>query len=114
MLPERRRAIRHRAYRPVRLQVGGEGQAIETLTKDLSTEGLRCVCPRPVPVASPVAVELMLGSGHEPVLLRGQAMWFQSISDSEQFELGLRFTEVSDQTRRRLSMFFDSLQTVPA
>jgi hypothetical protein len=114
MLQERRRTPRHRAYRPVRLHLRGEPQAIDTLTKDVSAEGLRCLSPRPVPVASLVAVELMLGSGQEPIVLHGQAIWFQTISESEQFDLGIRFLDPADQTRRRLSVFLDSLQPVPA
>ncbi|MBI4343792.1 MAG: PilZ domain-containing protein [Candidatus Omnitrophica bacterium] len=114
MTPERRLHPRARAYRPVRLHPRGSPAVIETLTKDLSVCGLRCLCPKPVPVGLPVNVELVLGQGQEPLFLEGKAVWFRTLPDSEQYDLGVSFLDLSEQKRRRLSVYFDSVAAVPA
>lgn len=101
--PERRRAPRVRTYRPVRLQFSGTARLLETLTKDLSSGGLRCLSPVSVPVASDLRVELVTFGGEAPLALAGQAVWFRTIPYSDQFELGIAFKELPQDTTSRLS-----------
>ena len=58
---ENRCEPRLRAYRPVRLQLRGVPEVIETLTKDISLGGIRCICPRPIPANGTVDVVDFLG-----------------------------------------------------
>ena len=109
MVQERRTAQRFRAYLPVRLRKQNTPQVVETLTKDLSTGGLRCVSPTLCPVATDVTVELMMSIGEEPLLLRGKTAWFRAIPESEQFEFGVTFSEFSPQSKRRLSAYLERL-----
>ena len=110
MNPERRSAPRLRSYLPVRLRPSG-GQLIETLTKDLSLGGFRCVVPSPLPVGSQVALELALPRGRDVLEMRGRTAWFRLLQDGEQFDLGVSFAEIPDETKRRLSSYIEQLAT---
>ena len=109
MVEERRRTTRARVYLPARLQQVSPSRALETLTKDLSDEGVRCLSPVSFPVATELSVELGLTRGSEPVTIKGRLAWFRSLPYSEQFDLGIVFTEVSPQTKRRLSTYLERL-----
>lgn len=101
--------MRVRAYRPVRLHQSNAPQIVETLTKDLTAEGLRCLSPILIPVGSEISIELVLSTGNEPVTCRGRAVWFRTIPASEQFEIGVEFSEESEAIKRRLSGYLDRL-----
>ena len=109
MSDERRLVPRLKAYRPIRLQPASAPQVVETLTKDVAAGGVRCVSPIVFPVSTNLNVELHLATGQEPFALRGEAIWFQSIPDSEQFEVGVAFREVSAKTLRRLSVCLEDI-----
>ena len=108
---ERRSTTRVRAYRPVRVHKPSTPEVIETLTKDLSQGGLRCLSTMLLPVASEVTVELMLGSGGEPISTRARTIWFQTIPQSEQFDIGITFVDLSGYDKRRLSAYLDRIST---
>jgi c-di-GMP-binding flagellar brake protein YcgR len=110
---ERRRSPRYRAYLPVRIRPQGSARVTETLTRDLSEGGLRCLSPIVSPVASDVEVELTLGTGAEAVSLKGRTTWFQAISDSDQFDLGIAFADVAPPDQRRLSTYLERLASRP-
>ncbi len=109
MIEERRSAPRFRAYFPVRLHKATSPPVIETLTKDLSVGGMRCLSPTIYPVSTEVSVELMLGPGEEQLTLRGKTAWFLTLSGSDQFEFGIQFFDLTPQYKRRLSVFLDRL-----
>ena len=108
MQDERREHSRIRAYLPVRLHSAVSPHTIETLTKDLGAGGIRFVSPVLCPVSTDVTVELLLSSQGQ-FTARGKLSWFHTIPESEQFECGVIFTELSDENKRRLSAFFDHL-----
>lgn len=85
---------------------------METLTKDLAEGGLRCLTTVPIPVSTPLAMEISLSS-EEPLEVRGKTAWLRLIPHSEQFELGIRFHDISPQTQRRLSACLDHLAARP-
>ncbi len=94
---------------PVRLYPQGEAKVIETLTKDLSLGGFKCLSPTAKPVATPMAVELDLGPGAHALDLRAQIVWFEDVPQSDQFYLGLVFNELNDKTRQLLSRYLERL-----
>ena len=108
---ERRAAQRIRAYRPVQLRKTGTGPLIETLTKDLSIDGLRCISSLLFPVETELTVQLLLSTGEEPVTARGRTVWFRTLPQSEQVELGICFTEIPQPHQRRLSAYLERLST---
>ena len=109
MTEERRSAPRFRAYRPVRLHGSSNPQVVETLTKELALGGVRCLSPTLFPVSTEVSLELVLSTGDEPLTVRGRTVWFQTIAQSEQFDLGISFLDLSPQNKRRLSAYLDRL-----
>ena len=111
MVPERRRNQRFRAYLPVRLHRPQAPFVIETLTKDISAEGFRCISSTLCPVSAEVGVELFLTEGDDELEVRGKAVWFRSIPESDQFDFGIIFTEVSPQNKRRLSAYIERLSS---
>ena len=108
---ERRRAPRVSAYRPVRLRKPSASGICETLTKDLSVEGMRCLSPTWFPVATDVNVDLVLSDGSQPLNVMGRAVWFRMVPHSDQFEVGLSFQGMSEESKRRLSMYMQRLTT---
>ena len=110
---ERRTSPRIRAYRPVRLHKPSSPQ-IETLTKNLSLGGVRCLSSTVFPVSSELNLELMFSTGEEPLAARGCMIWFQIVPHSEQFDLGIAFVDMAPQTKRRLSVYLDRLAQYPA
>lgn len=105
MTPERRATPRLRVYDPVRFYASGSPRPVETLTKDLAVGGLRSVSTRAFPVSTRLHIELMLPHGQELLSFYGRTAWFRTIPDSDQFEVGIAFTEISDRDKRRLSAY---------
>jgi len=84
-------------------------QLVETLTKDLSLGGIRCISTLPFPIATELQLELMLFAGEEPLVLGGHTVWFQFVPSGEQYELGIAFDALSPQHERRLSVYFKNI-----
>lgn len=108
-MSERRANPRIRIYHPVRLHRPGVPQTVETLTKDLSVGGLRCISATLFPVSTDIQVELVLMNGEEPLTARGQTRWFRMIANSDQFDIGISLLDLSPQNKRRLSAYLDNL-----
>ena len=108
-ITERRCAARVRTYAPVRLTAPQLPEVIQTLTKDVSPDGLRCIAPDACPVATLLRIELSLSPGQEPMLLTGRTAWFRSLPYSDQFDLGVEFTDLAPETHRRLSSYLTDL-----
>ncbi len=109
MVQERRSSQRARAYLPVRLHQPGSPQVVETLTKDISVGGFRCLNSILCPISTELGVDLALSTGNEQLSLRGKAVWFRTIPESEQFDFGIAFVDLSPETKRRLSAYLDHL-----
>ena len=108
-MPERRTSPRVQAYRPVRVHKTTAPRVIESLTKDLSAGGVRCLSPTMIPVSTPVTVDIVLSNSHDTFTVTGKAMWFRMIPHSEQFDLGIAFSDLSPQNKRRLSVYLADL-----
>jgi len=111
MVEERRATPRVRAYHPVRLSLVNTQGLIETLTKDLAVGGLRSLSAAALPVASAVRIELILSTEREPVRVRGRVVWFRTIPESDQFDVGIAFDDLSDADKRRLSAYVERAAT---
>ena len=114
MADERRAHPRLRVYYPVRLYPAHSMRVVETLTKDLAVGGFRSLSATVLPVASELRVELVLPQGREPIMAKGRAVWFRSIPESEQFDVGIVFSGLSETDKRRLSVCLQDSQANPA
>lgn len=109
--PERRRSPRVTCVLPLQIYSDGGPKIIETLTKDLSATGLRCLSPTAQPPFSPVSLEITLGKGERPFSLQARVVWFEAVPNSHQFYLGLAFDHLSETNTRRLSRYIEQLST---
>ena len=82
---------------------------LETLTKDLSSGGVCCLSPIPLPVFTEVRLQISLGTGEEPLEVRGKAVWLRTIPHSDQFDIGIAFLDLHPLTKRRLSVCLERL-----
>ena len=89
-------------------------RVVETLTKDLAVGGCRSLSAIVFPVASELRVEVVLPQGRAPITAKGQAVWFRSIPESEQFDVGIIFSDISEEDKRRLSACLQDSQANPA
>jgi c-di-GMP-binding flagellar brake protein YcgR len=106
---ERRRAQRVTCVLPLQISADGTPRIIETLTKDLSVTGLRCLSPTSTPLTSKVSLEITLGKGARPFSLQGRVVWYETVPNSHQFYLGLAFDHLSEVNTRRLSRYIEKL-----
>ena len=106
---ERRKAPRYRTYHPVRIVKSREPHVVETLTKDVSRGGVRCLTPQLFPVSADLGVEMVLFRGEESFNVKGKAIWFRIIPHSDQFDLGISFLDMPPQDKRRLSVYLERL-----
>ena len=109
MSDERRSSQRFRAYLPVRLHRAHTPHIVETLTKDISLGGIRCISEAIFPVATEVSLEIVLSTGSELLDLRGRTAWFRIVPHSEQFDVGIEFSDITPQNQRRLSAYLEHL-----
>ena len=111
---DRRQFPRNTCRLPVRLYPKQEPRVIETLTKDLSLGGLRCLSRQEKPSGAPLSVELMLEPGERPLTVRGHVAWSRPIQQSDQFEVGISFYAVQENTKKHLSSYLDRLAQIPS
>ena len=110
---ERRGAPRLDCVLPLQLYANAnhDPKVIETLTKNLSAGGLRCLSPMTKGAASPVSLEMTLGQGERPLSLQAKIVWFERIPHGNQFYLGLAFENISDHDTRRLSRYLEQISS---
>ena len=106
MRQERRRSPRLHAYLPVKISKSGT-RVVETLTKDVSESGVRFLTPEPPAVGTRVKIELTLPSPHQVVTVQGRAAWFRVLPDSDQFDIGVQFEDLTQETRILLSRYLE-------
>lgn len=113
MIEERRQVPRVRTYLPIRIQPPAGGAAVETLTRDISHRGVRCLAPAAIAARTPVRIDLTLPIRRSVVTLSGQTQWLRELPHSDQFEVGIVFvSEPPEEYRQAFSNYF--LGTPPA
>ena len=103
---DKRKARRFNCLVPVD---GKEGTAFSTTkTVDISRDGIGFVSSRAIPLKEKIAIELALKPDTEPVLVIGEVRWVRKLSDSEQYRIGLTFSDVIDGSRDLLGESLDT------
>ena len=88
--PERRQIPRLSCHLPVRLSAGDpNAPVIETLSKDLSSQGIRCLSPVAFAPQSQIALEIILGRGQQPIASLGTVVWCSPIAQTSHFSIGI-------------------------
>lgn len=79
---------------------GKEGSPFSTTkTVDISRDGIGFVSNHSIPVHEKIAIELALRPDTEPVLVIGEVKWVSRISDTDQYRIGLTFSDIIDGSR---------------
>ncbi|MBF0593457.1 MAG: PilZ domain-containing protein [Candidatus Omnitrophica bacterium] len=90
----KRKAPRFDCYVPVD---GKEGAVFSnTKTVDISRDGIGFLSNHSVPLNERIAIELALKPDTEPVLVIGQVKWVRKVADSNQYRIGLTFSDIID------------------
>lgn len=74
----------------------------KTKTVDVSATGLGVIADRPMPLNEKIAIELALRDGAEPVLVIGEVKWIRKISHTEQYRIGLNFSDIIDGSQEEI------------
>ena len=105
----RRQSSRLTCVLPIRLYLQDELQVIETLAKDIGIGGIRVLAESPVPLSTPVSLELVLRPGETPVHLEATVVWCEPIGHAKSRHLGIAFSHVSVKNSERLSGYLEQL-----
>ena len=109
---ERRRATRVRAELP--LTLGAADARRPAILRDVSTHGLCCVYPEPIPEMTLVGIDLTMENATTPIAIEGAVVRCEPIapeSPDDGFEDGhevaVFFTNISVEAREALEQFVD-------
>ena len=82
---------------------GKEGSVFaKTKTVDISRDGIGFISNHSIPLHEKIAIELALRSEADPVLVIGEVKWVRKLSDSDQYRIGLTFSDIIDGSRDEL------------
>ena len=91
MVPERRSQLRQRLYLPVRIRRDNMGLPVETLSRDVSGGGLRCLVQEPIAAHSHIVIDVTLPKRLGVATLQAESLWLRELPHCDQFEIGVAF-----------------------
>ncbi len=77
----------------------------QTLTVNLSRNGIGFVSSNPHRINEKVAIEIQLKANADPIVVLGVVKWVRKMPDSTQYQIGLNFAEVLAGSSTRLDSF---------
>ncbi len=80
----------------------------QTQTVDISRRGMGFISCYPHSINEKIAIEIQLKADTDPVLVIGIVNWVRKLSDSEQYRVGLTFSEVLSGSPTRLDRYFET------
>jgi c-di-GMP-binding flagellar brake protein YcgR len=101
---ERRISQRVKAVLPAQVRSRDAARVSETLTKDLSADGVRCVLPGAPLVGEHVAMGVSLYRD-QAVRVDATVVWVESVDEVGQAIVGMRFNDISTANRQLLSEY---------
>jgi c-di-GMP-binding flagellar brake protein YcgR len=88
---------------------GKDGSAFAgTRTVDISRSGIGFLSAVPVPLHERVAIELALKADTDPVLVVGEVRWVHKDAHSNQYRIGLTFSDIIDGSQDFLDESFSN------
>ena len=106
---ERRKFQRINTYLPIRLHLQESGRYLETLAKDVSLGGIRCVVEGCPAINEPMMIELPLYKEVIPLQVRAKVAWVRSVVPDRQCVAGVRFEELTSTERLALAEYLERL-----
>jgi len=102
---ERRRFVR--VAFPCRMTLAGQDAAvIVTTTRNLGVGGLNVITPQALGIGQTISLELTVGSSR--ITCCGKVVWV--LEKSGAYDVGMEFHKISDQDRRVIAGFVDSIR----
>ena len=98
----KRKNKRYNCYVPVD---GKEGSFDHTQTVDISKNGIGFISDHQLPLNERIAVEIDLAPNTEPVVVLGTVKWVRKLSDSDQYRIGMTFSEVLSGSKTEFSKY---------
>ena len=88
---------------------GKEGREFDqTKTMDISRHGIGFLTSQPIGINQKVALEIVLKQNTEPVMVIGVVKWVRKIGVSDQFRVGMVFSEIISGSSSRMDKYFTS------
>ena len=104
--PNQRSEPRYDCFVPVEGKSGSEFD--RTRTVDISRHGIGFLSSQTIGINQKIALEIVLKPNTQPVMVIGVVKWVRKIEDSEQYRVGLVFSEVISGSPSRLDKYFSS------
>ena len=80
----------------------------QTKTLDFSRHGIGFLSSQPIGINQKIALEIVLKPNTEPVMVIGVVKWVRKIEVSNQYRIGMVFSEVISGSPTRLEKYFNS------
>jgi len=97
---------RYNCFVPVEGKEGHEFDRTKTL--DISRHGIGFLTSQPVSINQKIAIEIVLKPNTEPVMVIGVVKWVRKIGVSDQYRVGLVFSEIISGSSTRLEKYLSS------
>lgn len=109
-LPEKRKFKRVEAHFPViyrNLIYVTKSSEKGSLSKDVGLGGIRLLDDF-ITESTKVLIEIYLKEGDIPIIAKGEVVWVQKIPFSDKYYIGIKFTEISEASLKRLTAIINS------
>jgi c-di-GMP-binding flagellar brake protein YcgR len=88
---------------------GKEGSQFDrTKTLDISRHGIGFLSSHPIGINQKIALEIVLKPNTEPVMVVGVVKWVRKIGVSDQYRIGMVFSEIISGSSNRLDKYLTS------
>src|SRR5580704_283785 len=101
-----RSEVRHNCFVPVEGKQGSEFDQTKTL--DISRHGIGLLSSQPIGLNQKIALEIVLKPNTEPVMVIGVVKWVRKLGDTDQYRVGMVFSEIISGSPVRLDKYFTS------
>jgi len=97
---------RYNCFVPVEGKEGSEFDQTKTL--DISQHGIGFISSHPVGINQKIALEIVLKPNTEPVIVIGVVKWVRKLGVSDQYRVGMVFSETISGSSTRLEKYLTS------
>jgi hypothetical protein len=97
---------RYNCFVPVEGKQGCEYERTKTL--DISRHGIGLLSSQPIGLNQKIALEIVLKPNTEPVMVIGVVKWVRKLGNTDQYRVGMVFSEIISGSPTRLEKYFSS------
>jgi c-di-GMP-binding flagellar brake protein YcgR len=101
-----RSEARYNCFVPIESKEGSEFDRTKTL--DISRKGIGLISSQYIGLNQKIALEIVLKPNTEPVMVIGVVKWVRKIGDTDQYRVGMMFSEIISGSSTRLDKYFSS------